>query len=404
MRFIEFLRKETKEKPIQSNQVYFAGQQMNQEATGKYIDIAKEGYMGNPLVRAIFNKQGDIFAGLPIILEKRGKDGWEEVSDHKIINLLKEPNDNQTGRQFLKDMFIYYRLAGYCYVKKMRSSDNKPPVMLYNIVPNAYTPIAGSISGDVVAFTVEADQSRITKKEVIYIKSFNPLYAEQATSAVQSAGILIDTYNAMMKWNLGLMQNAGVPSILIKSQQKLQEEQKDSILKKFSRDHAGWKNSGKPIIQDGSNFEVSVLGIKPTEAQFLESMQELWRQICVALDMPPEIMGSEKGTTFNNRDAAMKDVYMNLILPIAEIILGTLNMQLVKEFEPNGNYRLSIDKAQIEALHESQDAIWKRSQNAFNTGLLNVQEARDEMGFGSENVPHAETFFMPSNKIPLENV
>jgi hypothetical protein len=96
----------------------------------------------------------------------------------------------------------------------------------------------------------------------------------------------------------------------------------------------------------------------------------------------------------------MKDLYLNTILPKAQIFLDAINTQLLPDFANSQGLRFIVDKGQIDALNESQDALWNRVRGVFNDGLISTGEAREEIGF-DENVPHADTFFMPSNKVPI---
>jgi HK97 family phage portal protein len=395
----DFLRAELKEKPLQSNTIYGAGQELNSDRN--YDAIAKEGFEQNPLVNAIVTKYGEIFAGLPIVLEQVGRRGEvvKIIEQHPVLDLLNRPNDYQGKFSFLKEAFMYFFIAGSGFIKKGRPSDNAKPVQLWNIVPNAIFPVSANLYGEIAGFKYNVNQERVRKEDVIYIKSFNALKAEDGFSAIKSAGILIDTYNAMMRWNYSLSQNAGIPPMVVKSKSgKFTEEQKSRIEETLSRKVNGWNNAGKPLLQDGE-AEFQVLGIKPTEAQWLESMQDIWRQICVALGSSPELWGSEKGATFSNRAEAMKDLYLNTILPKAQVFYDALNYQLLPDFERTG-LRLVVDKAQIDALSESQDSLYKRVVDVFDKGIIGQGEARTELGFPVD-VPSGDMVYLPSNKVPL---
>jgi HK97 family phage portal protein len=272
--------------------------------------------------------------------------------------------------------------------------------MLWNIVPNAIDPVALNSYGEIKEFRYTQNSQNVPKSEIVYIKSFNALQSEAGFSSVKASGILIDTYNSFMRWNYSLSQNGGIPPMVIKPKTgALTAERRAQIETQLARKVNGWNNAGKPLIQEG-DAEYQILGIKPVEAQWLESMQELWRQICVAMGSSPELWGSEKGTTFNNRAEAMKDLYLNTILPKAQIFLDAINTQLLPDFANSQGLRFIVDKGQIDALNESQDALWNRVRGVFNDGLISTGEAREEIGF-DENVPHADTFFMPSNKVPI---
>lgn len=404
MSFIEFIKLQFKEKPLQGNFIYGKGQAI--ETADKYDAIAKEGFQDNPLVYAIISKLSDISGGLPYVFERYDSKGEtiELIENGELYDLWNNPNDMQGAFQFRKDMAAYFYLAGVAFIKKGRKSDSSKTNMLWNIQPDAIEPISMNSYGEIANYRMKLNSENIRKEDVIFLKSFNPLKPESGFSMVKASGLLIDTYNAMMRWNLSLAQNGGIPPMVVKPKgAKFTTEQRSQIEDNLKRKVMGWNNAGKPLIQDGE-ADYQILGIKPAEAQWLESMQELWRQICVSLGVSPEIFGSEKGTTFNNRAEAMKDLYMNVILPKANILTDAINTQLIPEFygRPNsrGGVRLSIDKSQIDALNESQDALYNRMDKAFNSGLVSVGEARQEMGYATD-APHSDLFYMNANKTPI---
>ena len=76
-----------------------------------------------------------------------------------------------------------------------------------------------------------------------------------------------------------------------------------------------------------------------------------------------------------------------------------LKKWLLPDFERTG-LRLVVDKAQIDALSESQDSLYKRVVDVFDKGIIGQGEARNELGFPVD-VPKNDMVYLPSNKMPM---
>jgi hypothetical protein len=112
-------------------------------------------------------------------------------------------------------------------------------------------------------------------------------------------------------------------------------------------------------------------------------------EICAAFGVPPEIVGYGENKTYSNYQEARRALYEDAVIPMLNKIRDKFNADLVPKF--GGNLYLDFDLSGIEALQENRDAVYTRAENAYKSGLLMLDEARFEIGYGK--VPGGDTFY-----------
>ena len=88
----------------------------------KYTDLAKEGYLQNPIVYKCVNEIAKGAAAVPYKI----KAGDTPLENHPLMDLLDRPNPLESYYEFMSSLFGYLLLSGNAYVLKAGGSMGTP--------------------------------------------------------------------------------------------------------------------------------------------------------------------------------------------------------------------------------------------------------------------------------------
>ncbi len=162
-------------------------------------------------------------------------------------------------------------------------------------------------------------------------------------------------------------RNGAPPSVVVKSAQKLTDEQAEAISDRIT---SRWR-SRKPAVM-GAGLDLEKMDIKANESQFLETMRHVQVDTCLALGVPPEHFGLSAGSkgslTYANREQNIQQFMfdsMNADLVDLQEILGALLPQ--PQFIRANT--AAIERSDLTARTTSEVAL-------VNAGIITPNEAR----------------------------
>jgi phage portal protein BeeE len=326
-----------------------------------------------------------------------------EISEGKepLNNLLIRPNSKQTWEQMIQAMAGMYILTGECFNYGIKSDLRvKPgllefiplPSQLMSVIPN------GQWTGEVANYLLHLAPDKaidFSTPEILHIKNFNPELSSTivGSSAVYTLGMrglsnLVSLGRPIQASNDGfiaqmkLLQNGGPIGILSNASNEplilADASESTTVVNDQMADYSGAHNKGK-IRLTSANLKWISMGMNSVDLQLLELQKSTLASVCNVLNMPLEMMSLD-GSTFNNKDSALKEMWNGAILPILNILRDNINTYLA-EFYPTlkaGTQWIDYDHRAIPALQKDIDKmhkIWlERVQNHLATPEM-YQEA-----------------------------
>lgn len=361
--------------------------------------LAQVGYENCMTVFACISKIAKAAGGIPWVLMKRplSKDGrMDEYFSHPLLRLMERPNPRQGQSRFVEGMTGFYYVAGNSYVLGVGPEQSKKYRELYWLYPHEVEIMPGNNVEPVAGYKYTADQynpQTYQPDEVLHLKAFHPTNYWYGLSPLKVAAKSIDTLNMATEWNMKLVQNEMRPSGAIKVEGQLTEAQRKSFRKEINENWAGPENVGKPLILEGAQ-EWMPFALNPKDADWLNSQKLTIRFVCLALGIPPELMGDAENKTYSNQQEARKALYEETILPYMDFVRDELNNWLVPRY--GDRLFLDYDRDSIEALREDRAAIFDRAQQSH---FLTVNEKRSMTGF--DEMPGGDIIYMPISMIPM---
>jgi len=156
-------------------------------------------------------------AASEIEVYQRSGEGETEMVSHPYELLYATPNPAQSGYEFARDMFSYFKLTGNAYIYLNRTSESVAPAEMW-VLPTKYVkPVPDGrmyIKGYV--FDPGGAPQPLEPWEVLHVKTFNPFSNFVGLSPIQSlmmAG-LEDIAKQKYKLNFFDKDNAVVPGAL----------------------------------------------------------------------------------------------------------------------------------------------------------------------------------------------
>lgn len=387
--------------------------------------LISQGFISNPHINAVVNKKLDEVINIPWFLydvkdqnkQKQLKaykrsGNWEAVldmdksvyvineGDSSLAKFLKRPNSKQTFEQFVQSLFAMYELTGefFCYGIESKVSVREGlleaiplPSQLMEVIPT------GDWTGNVGSYSLKLDVDRaikFSKREILHVKNFNPqlssvyignkvftTLALRGLSNYHSLGRVIASSNDGFMAQMRMIQNGGPIGILSNaSNEPMVMPEGESAQNDIDnlQGYTGAHNRGK-IKVTTANLKWINLGMNSVDLQLIDMQKATLQNVCNVAKMPLEMMSLE-GSTFNNKDAALKEMWNGGILPTMNIIRDSLNDYL-SYFYPtiaNGTQWIDYDHRAIPALQKDLDKmhkIWvERVQNHLATPSM-YQEA-----------------------------
>jgi HK97 family phage portal protein len=178
-----------------------------------YAALTRAGYLRNPIVYRAVRMVAEAAASVPWLLFAES----EELDDHPLLDLLRQPNPRQSGAEFLEAVCGHLLVSGNAFVEAVALDGAvcelhalRPDRM--NVVPDA--------SGWPAAFEYSANGRTIRFHQdgeaavppILHLAQFHPLDDHYGFPALEAAQVSLDVHNAASAWNKALLDNAARPS------------------------------------------------------------------------------------------------------------------------------------------------------------------------------------------------
>lgn len=370
----------------------------------RYREFALEGYKKNATLASCIRLIARSIAGLPFEVFRERDDEKVPLDNHPVWDLLRRPNPGTSWRQFNDALWAHYFLGGNIFI--LAAGPEQAPAELWLLRPDRVT-IKMSKDGKQLLgyeYEVEGRTTLYPKEQVLHIRAFDPLNDLYGDAPPRAAVTSIDQDNNAGIWNDALLKNLGRPGMFLKAPQgmpPLSRPQRNVLKEEFTSQHAGALKAGTPMVL-GGGYDVQEVGFNPKEMDWKDG--RIMAQVLIALSTgtPPELVGIQGQKTYSNYQEARKSFYEETVIPLGEMLMGDLTVFLGRRWTAarnGGEFMIGIDKDNVPALQESQDAIHKRATEEVKEGIITINEARAELG--REPIDGGDEILVPSNKLPL---
>jgi len=336
-------------------------------------------------------------------------DQEQDLEPGNLAWLLKHPNPLAPGSLFLEELIGFYHLAGNAYV--MSVPETGPVEELWILHPENVKPVPGTSGLSGYLFTAPGNSAGklytvdpVTQLgQVGHWRTWNyDVNAEQSLLGrplIGPALIAIDMFNAGSEFNLSLMQNAGVPGgiLTVPAETTLTESQRTRMKADWQERRGGPKNAGRVLIMEGG-MKYERMGNNPVELAWLESRNQVAREISLVLGVPPMLLGIPGDNTYSNYQEARRAFFTDTIIPLTNNWLSLLNTWLCPRWEGE-KLEIRYDAAKLDAF---SDEVAKKWSAANGAAWLTLDEKRELCGYEPLEIEgESNVVFMSAALVPL---
>ncbi len=329
-------------------------------------------------------------ANIEIKLRRRNpKQGFDDVPEHKLLDLIERPNVFLTGKQLRKLHFTYMNMTGEAYELKMDEDRDKIPAALHVLPAHTTEFELGSTWDD---SKVKNGNKSYTVFEVLRDISPDPRNPYKGRGVIAAAASTIDTDTQAKEYNRRFFANSARPSVVVETPGEMADEAYERFKQSFNEAFTGVENAHKPLIVEGATIKPFMLTQK--EMDFLASQQFTRKEILAFFFVSGAMLGDTDAANRSNMDASEYNLAKYAVKPRVEQYLELLNTRLVKLVDP------SLEFYTDPIVPEDLEGKLKEATAAVNTWAT-IDEVRKQ--YGLEELPGGEgnVMYLPANLIPI---
>lgn len=385
----------------------------------KVQDLIENGFVTNPHVYSVINNI--LTSGLQIpwgVYRVKDKQAFKRYISHKnlgnfdemlkiehkavdvfegengMTRLLSKPNSQQTWEEFIATLMGMRLLTGNIYAYGIVSDLRiRKGILEFIPLPSQYMkviPKAGWI-GEPKGYELYLngnDGVAFSEKEIMHIKSFNPLLTAQDSgnglaytlslygqSPLAPISKVIrqsnDGYTAQMK----LLQNGHPLGILSNgSSEAMTEKDIENAEKSFKKNYGGAENKGK-IRLTTANLKWVNMGMNSVDLQLSQVQEVTLGTVCAIYGLPtPNVTGNN--ANFNTSKEAEKQKWNDAILPHFNVIRDHINKYYYESTgEVDNGIFIDYDHRAVPSLQQDLQRQTEIVMKQMEHGLINGELA-----------------------------
>lgn len=371
---------------------------------------AFEYYRTCSAVATVIDMIAEPLADLPVMLES--KDG--NFQDEGIMQLLKKPHSEYTGRLFRSALATYYLLTGETYIWA-GGNFRYPPAEIAPISPRNISTLAGgdgflssiTITGAMYSGTYTRSRylgNRIflntPMQQIKQIRRFSTDGNSQlrGESKLSAAAMDVRQNLAGSTHNFKTLTKGGRLTLLFSIKEDMSPEKFQEAKNLIIAQYSGESGAGVGVV-NANQIDVKEMGVTNKDMDFatLQAMTE--KAIAKRFNVPLPLI-SDESATYNNLSTAYQALYDNAIIPVANQLYDGIADLLFPRFgiDPSKT-RFCIDSSVVPAIAERlADITLKRRQ----AGTWTEDELRAEQGL--EPIINGDQIYRGANLIPYPGV
>mgnify|MGYP006190404003 CR=1 FL=1 len=365
-------------------QLVVAPYQMNKPiwTTGDPARYVDEGWHKAPVVFACVMAIADAASTAPIqVFENTGEGEPEPADATPLGTLMRRPNADLDGAEFVQVVTTIAALSGFCVIEKERDQLGNV-IGLYPLRSDWLKPVPRQQSAPAWAYHIPGHRDPyILEPEdvIVHTHAPDPNLGYRGTSPLAVAFRELGIENTMTDFLKAFFDRGALPVYGIVPKHPIKDQaQADAFRSALMGKYAGALNAAEPMILTGVE-DVKKLGFDFNELAYpeLRGLSEV--QICTAFRVPPILIGIQKGLdagTYSNYEQARRAFFEDTIASLWRRLDGALTRSLLPDFDDSGRLSIDFDTGEVPALQDDEDARWARSTAALTAGGITPQCAQ----------------------------
>lgn len=358
-------------------------------------------YLEIPEVAAVINMKARAFSNMKIEIVSK-LTGEEVKNNDPLVRALRYPNYFQSQKEFLMQTKIFQEIYGNEFIYFLQPAGFSNNIKgIFTISPEHVLVDTSAQSTAYFLYDQMLDKVRyrvswggeeilsISNDDLIHINSSNVRNTENnwlnGESPMVSLAMPIQNIRASYEARNVLIENRGALGILSNGANDVtggavpMDPKEKGILHEDLKKY-GMSKSQRQFILTNLNLKWQQMTIDADKLQLHEENRESLTRICDVYGVPFELMGNQKGVTFDNKKAAEKQMYQNTIIPEALEWIDGLNRRFETK-DKSWDMKVSFDHLPIfeedSAQIKTKDDMWA---GRYKNNLITLNQYNNAVG------------------------
>lgn len=334
------------------------------------------GYMDSEAIYSIVNKIAGTASAVPM---KMVTAEGEDIESHWVLDLLENPNPDNTFKELLFNYYVYLLSIGNSFIYSPKL-DSGRTTELWTMPSDLVNVMSGPFWEPVYGYRfIEGNQEIMFPKEtVMHGKLFNPRFLSGSwvygLSPIEVAAEVIRALNAGVQ-RQAMLAETGAPPFIISSETPegltppQQEMLEDTYKKKYTDDG----DVSSPMLT-GTPVKVQRVGVSSADLELIAASDNGWAILCNIYGVDSILFNDKRASTYNNVEQVREDFYEHTIRSLNLAFAERLKKFLI----PNETNRFEFDYSNIAVL---QKAFYTKAQTVDALTVLTMDEKREILGY-----------------------
>jgi HK97 family phage portal protein len=339
------------------------------------------------------------------------------VTEHPVLDLLRNPNGFQTWLEYIGQVSHYYLLKHDSHLGAIGSVRTAPielwsatlvdvmPQEDVDLYPRSYNVTQGPVKGNYLRNRKGRGNYRFfdgTLKELFHIMGFSSRSSQiQGDSPLQAAANDVRQQIEGRTHNLKLIKNGARLSLVMMfkdDKAPLDDDEHKERVQQINEQIGGAENAGKPLVVSNADFSTIQEMSQSNKDMDYSKLDETATQVIYMRYGIPLPLISTKASTFNNMQTAIGIFYDRAVIPVLDKILSGHSSFLLP--------RYGLDPAKVKITYDPESIPVLRAR------MLDELEKRGKIGVETANelrsmIPNREpldggdTLYISATQIPL---
>lgn len=307
-------------------------------------------------------------------------DEVEEVLDHPLLDLLDNPNeDDSNGFYFWQRFHQFGEPVGSEFLHVVMHERQNVPAELFHMEPHRVT-VVPATDGErrIEHYWYGRDGSAVQRfetDEVLHYKVGtrldDPYYGEGWISGLQDIQML---WFEMVSYMRHMMNNQGTPPAHFKVPEGMSKEEFDAAVANIERTFSGLANTGKPFVS--TSEDVTILAHTPRDMEYIGGLDKVEQTVSAAAGVPESLLRMNDANLASAKEGH-PGYLRRTIEPMLRGRAEFINEQIIPLYglEPG---ELWVDYDELVA--EDEEARARTLVSLVGGGIATANEARAEIG------------------------
>lgn len=258
--------------------------------------------------------------------------------------------------------------------KNAVNADGSPQLVSGYTVRNDNGEIVGKYASDGSALGNGAIAGSVLHR--VYMP--HPENVLRANAPLEQAGLPIDVLHYFRQATKSILLNDGMPGgVLSVEDPTVDEESISHLERRINSRMADPTRKGRYLVVD-AHTKFTQLGQTPLGGDWVDMADHFRNEVLTVFRTPESVLGRGGGMTYENQSVAQRSYIQQVIMPIRQMVLDTLNIRARRL-----GHVLYLDLEAIPELADDEAETAERVARLYQAGIITLNEAREIVGLGT---------------------